>query len=116
MPILVPNPTRNPLTMYPNGLTIAILGSTPNLWSIIASPSTYATYARTVSKNAAMNDSFHCWEDSVNVLRGVRMKEEAMPEAPRMSPEKRRRVAAERPMRDPPNRPETGEKALILVG
>ena len=42
------------------------------------------------------------------------MKDEAMPEAPRMSPEKRRRVAADRPIREPPNRPVTGEKAFIF--
>lgn len=60
-----------------------------------------------------MKLSFHCWLDSVRVLRGVRRKDDAMPEAPRMSPEKRRRVAADRPMRLPPNRPVAGEKALI---
>ena len=62
-----------------------------------------------------MKLSFHCWLDSVSVLRGVRTIEDTIPDAPRISPEKRRRVAAERPMRDPPNRPDTGVKALIFV-
>ena len=62
-----------------------------------------------------MKLSFHCWLVTVRVLRGVRTNEDTIPDAPRISPEKRRRVAADRPMRDPPNRPDTGVKALILL-
>ena len=43
LPILVPNPTRKPLTMYPNGDTMLILGSAPRDASTSASPSMYVT-------------------------------------------------------------------------
>ena len=43
LPILVPNPTRKPLTMYPSGDTMLILGSAPRDASTSASPSMYVT-------------------------------------------------------------------------
>ena len=43
LPILVPNPTRKPLTMYPSGDTMLILGFAPRDASTSASPSMHVT-------------------------------------------------------------------------
>ena len=48
----------------------------------------------------------------MSVARVDRTNEDASPDAPRISPLKRRRVAAERPMSDPPRRPLPGVNEL----
>ena len=67
-------------------------------------------YTRVVNANAARKESFHCCDGSVRVLTGATTNELIRPDAPRMSPLNRRRVAAERPMREPPISPDMGVK------
>ena len=111
LPSLVPKPTKNPPTMNPSGETIGIVASPyPRRASVSASGSISVTYTLAVNANAAKKLSFHCCAGSVNVLTGATMNELIRPEAPRISPLKRSRVAADRPISEPPINPEMGVK------
>jgi hypothetical protein len=68
------------------------------------------TYILLVKKNMPTKNSFHICDGSSSVFLGATTNEEAIPDAPRMSPLKRRSAAAERPMRQPPTRPVMGVK------
>jgi hypothetical protein len=61
-----------------------------------------------VNRKLLRKTSFQCWEGSVIDFQGDTVTDETIPLAPRMSPVRRRRVPAERPMRPPPRRPEIG--------
>ena len=79
------------------------LGSSKALGQIV-------TNILVVKKNIPTKNNFHCCVGSISVLRGATTNEEANPLAPRMSPLNNRRMAAERPIRQPPTIPVMGVK------
>jgi hypothetical protein len=106
---LVPNPTRRPPMPYPSLETtggrcmaeLAIAGSARN--------------STAVRRNELMNANFHSIAGSVRAFLGSSNVVEVIPLAPRMSPLKRSKTAADRPIRLPPRSPSTGVKKLDMI-
>ena len=67
-------------------------------------------YILHVKKNTPTKTSFHWFLDCKSVSFGVTTNDEAIPEAPSMSPLPMRRAAADKPIRHPPIKPVTGVK------
>ena len=66
-------------------------------------------YKCEVKRKHAKKTSFQCCLESIIDDLSERTTDETIPEAPRTSPEKRRSIAADKPMMEPPKTPDTNE-------
>ena len=109
--IMYINMKRRSIPLKTHGETRGTPEEYPCIFSSFNASGSIST--RVVRQNAARKASFQCWDGSVKVFLGATTNEDINPDAPRMSPLNRRRVAADNPMSDPPIRPVTGVKKLI---
>ena len=107
LPKRVPKPTKKPPMRKAAQLRLA-------------SPFSLSWYSctrkrREVKKKAAIRTSFQCWCGTFRADLGHRPIELIIPEAPRISPEKSSKMAADKPIKAPPSNPDTNECMVVFV-